>query len=1288
MIFPLVVPAMTVEASAAVSTGAWDGTVATSFAGGTGSASDPYLIENPAQLAYFASLIDSDKYASYVSASFRLIADIDLGNREWKPIGYSSSSSSDSSKRFKGVLDGGKYDEKGNLIGQYSITNFRIAEKQSICVGFFAMAADATIKNLVLQGKVTSGLLPTTTTHLPGCAMLVGAAYGTKIENVTVYANLNITSAAVKEHWIGGMIGYACGGASVTNCKLYGSVETKCSVGSLLVGGVAANVRSATFTNVYSDIDVYVRNVSSSTAHVGGLIGRMYSNYNESNYVKMYGCSVTGDISANGARGAIYIGGLAGTLGNTPQTVNYVLKYTTGGVADIQHCSFDGDIRATKETDAGVIYQGAITGLIRTYKANIANFYTSNTGTLYNEDPNYDYGEGYYTYTDNGGHVTGISVSSDYGVAVRLSSDSTGLRFNSLINKSLYDVISNRTDIDVSLGTLIAPTAYVEAAGAFTTERLDAFASSNGLPVGYMNLTFDPSVHEWLNPHFASTYNAEMLEENYYFSGAIANIVEQNYNRTFSGLGYVTLTSGGYSHTFYADYTDASRSRTVGYVATCATNDRSVTQNGVYRYEINDGNENGAYSPYTASQLANIKKYVDAYNADYMNTEMLTLVENRASDYAIVYPFSATEEEMALAAYLQYAIKALTGVELPMRENLATSLVKECEIVVDCTERASDYSIGGSNFGLAYSVSTSGKRILILGEDTSALSAAILSFVNQVFGIDLTQTTAITANTATTVRVDRFIHLTPADDDAITPLSDLSIANYRIIYNEDSYVQKRMAVSMQDRYLDVMGSELPLYEDSHWIVTTVDRIVFKDDKTLTNGDFKIETTKSASSGKTEICISAGSYYGYEGAEDFLFAAIRSGVAPVTMSGFTARGNYKTWVGDGFEAVTKYAYEKNGTARIMYYNTLWHDSQSSTYNTPTSERNVVQTEMIAQYMPDVLALQEFNLSRRGGSAYSTTGNGGMVELLGNLGYAETIDPRVKNAYATTSTIPGTNQKVPGSTDTWVTATTTAGANSSYVSGSYLKGYGVGGAYTVTYNSETYSTYFNCTPLFYNKNTTTYNAGGYYWYHAQWDRRTDSTHDNGSSDCASKAATWGLFTNKATNQQYIVIGTHMCTRSDYIRSLQALELEALISDLVKTYNVPVFLGGDLNGRDTDAAGGNYRHFANVAGYTDLQSTGVAGMFSSNLISTHSYPDNTNTKLGILQLNTFDDEGKAISKDTTYYYANSIDRILMANDNRVAVNIFGVVYDEYTRVGSDHMPVFCDMSILRFDDYTQKY
>lgn len=45
-------------ATALAADGAWDGSIATAFAGGTGTESDPYQIANGAQLAYLASEVN------------------------------------------------------------------------------------------------------------------------------------------------------------------------------------------------------------------------------------------------------------------------------------------------------------------------------------------------------------------------------------------------------------------------------------------------------------------------------------------------------------------------------------------------------------------------------------------------------------------------------------------------------------------------------------------------------------------------------------------------------------------------------------------------------------------------------------------------------------------------------------------------------------------------------------------------------------------------------------------------------------------------------------------------------------------------------------------------------------------------------------------------------------------------------------------------------------------------------------------------------------------------------
>ncbi len=67
----------------------WDGSTAAAFAGGTGTAEDPYQIANGAQLAYLASSVNSGE--TYTGKNFVLTANIDLNGLPWTPIANSFS---------------------------------------------------------------------------------------------------------------------------------------------------------------------------------------------------------------------------------------------------------------------------------------------------------------------------------------------------------------------------------------------------------------------------------------------------------------------------------------------------------------------------------------------------------------------------------------------------------------------------------------------------------------------------------------------------------------------------------------------------------------------------------------------------------------------------------------------------------------------------------------------------------------------------------------------------------------------------------------------------------------------------------------------------------------------------------------------------------------------------------------------------------------------------------------------------------------------------------------------
>ena len=128
----------------------WSGAVASSFAGGSGSESDPYHIKTAEQLAYLAQQVNGGN--RYSNTFFVLDNDIDLGNIEWTPIGYYVHG-------FNGSFDGQKHVVQNLSItkaDEYPIEEYGNGGHESVeCIGLFGSVGTAsTVMNLTVTGKI------------------------------------------------------------------------------------------------------------------------------------------------------------------------------------------------------------------------------------------------------------------------------------------------------------------------------------------------------------------------------------------------------------------------------------------------------------------------------------------------------------------------------------------------------------------------------------------------------------------------------------------------------------------------------------------------------------------------------------------------------------------------------------------------------------------------------------------------------------------------------------------------------------------------------------------------------------------------------------------------------------------------------------------------------------------------------------------------------------------------------------------------------------------------------
>ena len=215
-------------------------TSASAFAGGTGTAGDPY------QIASCAHLLKIDDTTSNLAARYVLIGDVDCSSTTFTPL-------INGATRFSGVLDGG-----GNTISGLSITC-----STDYC-GLFARLNGGTVQNLTFSN-------PTVTTSAKYVGLVGGEAAGTTtISNITVTGGSisNTFAASASDHTIdsytGGIVGYYANG-SVANVSSSLTVSGKSATGGVI--GATTTNPSLTISNVTVSGSV------SGLRHVGGILG-------------------------------------------------------------------------------------------------------------------------------------------------------------------------------------------------------------------------------------------------------------------------------------------------------------------------------------------------------------------------------------------------------------------------------------------------------------------------------------------------------------------------------------------------------------------------------------------------------------------------------------------------------------------------------------------------------------------------------------------------------------------------------------------------------------------------------------------------------------------------------------------------------------------------------------------------------------------------------------------------------------------------------------------------------
>ena len=311
------------------------------YAGGDGSAGNPYQIATTSQLEHLMAT------SSDWSSHFVLTADIDMNSLSANPIGNSSTN-------FTGTFNG----------RSYVIRNLNINNPGADDQGLFGYISNSTITNLgitnaYINGQNTQGILCGTATlsSISNCyatgtvqgASIIGGFIGdNSISSITnCYFNGTVEGA----DYIGGFCGENNIFSSISNCYSNGSVD-----GDEAVGGFCGITNQSSINNCYSTCNV------SGNYRIGGFCGYNYNISSISN------CYAIGNV-----QGSNVVGGFCGL--NFFCTIEYCYSIgkptgstNVGGfIGDsfngIQNCNFWNKETSELNNAVGTGNSSGITGL-------------------------------------------------------------------------------------------------------------------------------------------------------------------------------------------------------------------------------------------------------------------------------------------------------------------------------------------------------------------------------------------------------------------------------------------------------------------------------------------------------------------------------------------------------------------------------------------------------------------------------------------------------------------------------------------------------------------------------------------------------------------------------------------------------------------------------------------------------------------------------------------------------------------------------------------------------------
>lgn len=352
---PFVVQINMVEAP-----GAWDGKTLTEPAK---TADGKYIIAKPDELAWFSDNINNGNTADAI-----MIADIDLGDYEWAPVGNSFS------KAFKGTFTGCGHRIDGLYVNMPATNN----------VGLFgyvrgaSASAKASVTGVTVSGEVkgkqyvggivgyvnANSLIDTCANYSDVTAVINGTSGGTNAGGIAGYISASTSSVSNCYNAgtvsafsnAGGIVGgFGNNADNLENVHNVGEIKCETQSSAIIGGKAATNVKNAYATKDYTLTDGYtlVTDEQMASGEIAYKLGKAFGQkigehphpvfgapevlYDESTGKYYNNSSAIDDITSDGAAEPVMYYNLQGVPSAKPYEGLNIVRYSDGSARKEYH---------------------------------------------------------------------------------------------------------------------------------------------------------------------------------------------------------------------------------------------------------------------------------------------------------------------------------------------------------------------------------------------------------------------------------------------------------------------------------------------------------------------------------------------------------------------------------------------------------------------------------------------------------------------------------------------------------------------------------------------------------------------------------------------------------------------------------------------------------------------------------------------------------------------------------------------------------------------------------------